>query len=189
MNANHLQGRMIVPEQPHWPGMRHLTIVFITAFLLSAGTIRALEADRHEPINIQADSALVNEKEGTSIYTGDVTIDQGTLHIAAHQVEIVTDGERVIQIIATAEADSEALAHYEQKPGPEDATVYADARKITYFVQEERLHLAGSASLRQNQDKFSGELLYYDVNEGTVNLTSSGEEGDRVKMTINPRKE
>lgn len=157
---------------------------------LVAADATALEADHKQPIHIEADSAMIEEKKGSSVYRGDVTIDQGTMHISAHQVEIITDRDdrdKVIQIIASADNEPDApLAHYEQQPNPDEDKVYADARKITYFVQEERVHLTGNARLKQLRDTFAGDLLYYNVNEGVLNLDSSGQEGDRVIMTINP---
>ena len=82
---------------------------------------------------------------------------------------------------------SDELAHYEQLPDDSDQVVYADARKITYLVQEKRLHLSGNATLKQIKDTFTGELLFYDIGEGIVNLNSGGKSGDRIKMTINPK--
>jgi len=159
-------------------------ILIITT--LYAGTLVGLESDRKQPITIQADDAILDEREGISIYRGDVTIDQGTLHISADQVEIIAEGDKVIQIIASGTEDRGSLAHYEQQPEEDEALVSADARKITYFVQEERVHLVGNARLQQARDTFSGELLYYNVNEGVVNLSGSGQK-DRVIMTINPK--
>ncbi len=156
--------------------------------LLSAAISNALENDRYQPIKIQADAAMVNDSSGTSIYRGKVTIDQGTLHVRADEVEILTADSEVIQIIAKADKDSDRLAHYEQQLNEDKDMVTADARMITYLVQEERLHLTGQARLQQVNDVFTGELLYYDMRRGIVNLNSSGEEGDRVNMTITPKK-
>ena len=147
-----------------------------------------LTADREKPIHIQADNATVDEVTGTSIYRGNVIIEQGTLLINADEVEVRTADSEVIQIIASAETDSTELAHYEQLPDDSEEKVYADARKITYLVQEERLHLTGDARLKQLKDLFTGELLYYDVNQGIVNLNSTGRPGDRIRMTLNPKK-
>lgn len=166
--------------------MTRLKALILTVAALYAGGIAALESDRQQPITIQADDAMLDEQKGTSVYTGDVTIDQGTLHIFADKVEIISDGDRVIQIIASSKGDNGSLAHYEQQPDAEEELVQADAHKITYFVQEERLHLAGNARLQQARDTFSGELLYYNINKGIVNLSGSKPE-DRVIMTINPR--
>jgi lipopolysaccharide export system protein LptA len=41
--------------------------------------------------------------------------------------------------------------------------------------------------LQQVQDVFTGQLLYYDLGRGIVNLKSSGG-SDRVNMTITPKK-
>lgn len=166
--------------------MSSLKVLVFYIAMLCASTVAGLDADRKQPITIQADDAVLDETKGTSIYRGDVTIDQGTLHISADEVEIIADGDKIIQIIATGKEETGSLAHYEQKPEENKDLVKADARKITWFVQEERLHLVGDARLVQAQDTFSGQLLYYNVNEGIVNLSGKGQ-GDRVIMTINPK--
>ena len=147
----------------------------------------ALETDREQPIRIQADAAIVDETKGASIYKGNVIITQGTLEVTADEVEIFTADREVIQIIAKTNKGSEVLAHYQQQSNEAMDMVVADARKITYLVQEERLHLAGDARLQQVQDVFTGQLLYYDLGRGIVNLNSSGG-SDRVNMTITPKK-
>jgi len=147
----------------------------------------ALETDSEQPIRIQADAAMVDEKQGSSVYRGNVIITQGTLEVTADEVEIYTADSAVIQIIAKADKDSDKLAQYRQQVNVEKDMVFADARKITYLVQEERLHLSGDARLQQVEDVFTGELLYYDLARGIVNLSSSGG-SDRVNMTITPKK-
>ena len=147
----------------------------------------ALESDREQPIRIQADAAIVDEKNGSSVYKGNVIITQGTLEVTANEVEIFTADGEVIQIIAKTEEDSELLAHYQQQVNETMDMVVANARKITYLVQEERLHLSGDARLQQVQDVFTGQLLYYDLGRGIVNLNSNGG-SDRVNMTITPKK-
>ena len=146
----------------------------------------ALESDREQPIRIQADAAIVDETSGSSVYKGNVIITQGTLEVTANEVEIFTADSEVIQIIAKTEKDSEALAHYQQQINEAMDMVVADAQQITYLVQEERLHLSGDARLQQVQDVFTGQLLYYDLGRGIVNLNSSGG-SDRVNMTISPK--
>ncbi len=147
----------------------------------------ALASDRDQPIRIQADSAVVDEVRGTSIYRGKVNIRQGTLKIDADEVELISANNEVIQIIASMNATSEGLAHYEQMTDESDQPVLADAKRITYLVQEDKIHLAGKASLQQMQDLFEGELLFYDLTKGVVNLNSSNDPDDRINMTINPR--
>ena len=148
--------------------------------------LSALESDQEQPIRIQADAAIVDETSGSSVYKGNVIITQGTLEVTANEVEIFTADSEVIQIIAKTEKGSEVLAHYQQQINEAMDMVVADAQKITYLVQEERLHLSGDARLQQVQDVFTGQLLYYDLGRGIVNLNSSGG-SDRVNMTIIPK--
>ena len=168
--------------------MRLTTKILLAVQLLCiTGHSSGLESDRFQPIKIQADSALVDES-GASVYRGHVVIVQGTLQVTADEVEIYTADDEVIQIIAKTDKQSKTLAHYEQQTNDNKDMVVADARKITYLVQEERLHLSGSARLQQTNDEFEGELLYYDIAKGIVNLNSGGE-SDRIRMIITPKKQ
>lgn len=166
---------------------KRLQLFVAAALMLLASSVIALETDREQPIRIQADAAMVDENQGASVYRGNVIITQGTLEVTADEVEIYTTDSSVIQIIARVDKNSDKLAHYRQQVNVEKDMVYADARKITYLVQEERLHLSGDARLQQVEDVFTGELLYYDLARGIVNLSSSGG-SDRVNMTITPKK-
>ena len=51
--------------------------------LLAAPLTFALPEDRDQPIRIEADEALRDEKQGFTRYRGHVKMDQGTLHIEA----------------------------------------------------------------------------------------------------------
>lgn len=152
--------------------------------ILLAALAHALPSDSEQPIHIQADAAVVDDTRGSSVYTGNVVIDQGSLHIEADEVRILTDeNDEVVQIIAR---NYGSLAHFEQQPNVDEDKVLADATTISYFVQEKKLHLTGSARLRQTLDLFEGELLRYDVGQGILNL-ERGADGDRIKMIIHPK--
>ena len=107
---------------------------------------------------------IADDQSGITIYSGRVTIDQGTLHIDADEVRVISNATEVVQIIK------------------------AHARLITYFTQQERIHLAGSAFLEQTNDTFRGELLHYDVASGTVDLKGGTKEnGGRVNVVLTPK--
>lgn len=146
----------------------------------------ALESDQEQPIQIEADAAMIDEANGNSIHKGNVVIEQGTLQLRANEVEIISSNNELIQIIASADGSGNKLAHYEQQTNDAGDRVLANAEKITYLIQEKRLHLSGNARLQQVDDVFTGELLYYDLEKGVVNL-DSGDSGERVKMQIKPR--
>jgi lipopolysaccharide export system protein LptA len=165
---------------------RWLFLLLLTGILATPESVKALSSDAEQFIHIQADAAELDDTKGSSVYRGNVFIQQGSLEIKADEVEIVTNDQEVVQIIANTNADSKKLAHFEQLPDGSEDRVYADARKITYLVLEERLHLSGNATLKQTEDVLTGELVYYDMSRGIMSLKSRGQD-DRIDVTINPR--
>ncbi len=160
--------------------------LFLLSLSLLSPVCLGLSDDQEQDINIQADAAMIDDIKGVTIYSGNVTIDQGSLHISADEVKVIMSKREVLQIVASMKPDSEKLAHYEQVPD-DNQPVSADARKITYFLQEKRLHLAGSAMLKQARDTFSGELLHYDLDRRVVDLKGGGKKsGGRVNIILTP---
>ncbi len=72
----------------------------LIAFLFS-GQVSALESDRDQDINIESNSMIADDQSGITIYSGRVTIDQGTLHIDADEVRVISNATEVVQIIAS----------------------------------------------------------------------------------------
>ena len=164
---------------------RPLVLLLLGAATSSVNVV-ALTFDSSQPIHIQADAAVMDDAKGSSVYRGNVIVEQGTLQIKADEVEIITSDRQVIQIIASTHADSKNLAHFEQLPDDSKDPVYAEARKITYLVQEERLHLSGQGTLKQTNDVLTGELIYYDIRRGIMSVKSNGQH-DRIGVIINPK--
>lgn len=145
----------------------------------------ALPEDRNQPIYIQSDRAERDERKGTTVYTGDVEIDQGSLHISADRVTIAMDGDQVTRIDALG-----APAKMHQKPSPEREPVYARATTIQYDVAREILTLIEKAAVTQEGSTVKGERIEYFVQEQRVKASSgSAESGaSRVQMVIQPRR-
>ena len=145
-----------------------------------------LESDQRQPIRIQADKAVITDKKGLSVYEGDVIIVQGTLQINAEIVEIKSQDRTILEVRARADGASIKLAKFKQTLSNEGEEIFAEAKKINYLVQEGQLLLNGQAKLEQREDVFSGEVLFYDMAKGIVNLESSSPQ-ERVNMTISPK--
>jgi lipopolysaccharide export system protein LptA len=139
----------------------------------------ALLGDSEQPIHIRADTAELDEREGTVVYRGDVRMTQGTVEVNADLVTIVLEDERVVRI--TAEGDR---AMYRQQIGEQGEPVTALARTIVYRTQEEQVELIGNAHLSQRQNEFSGHLIRYDMRAGRV--VAEGEEDEGVRMILQP---
>jgi lipopolysaccharide export system protein LptA len=139
----------------------------------------ALPGDREQAIYIQSDRAERDERSGTTIYTGDVEVQQGSMRITADKVTISMNGEEVSDITAAGKP-----ATLQQQPAADRQPVQASANNIRYDVTAEILTLVDSASVTQDGATVSGERIEYFLQEQRVK--ASGKE--RVKTVIPPRR-
>jgi lipopolysaccharide export system protein LptA len=155
------------------------------AGLLVSVAAGALPEDRNQAIYIQSDRAERDERKGTTVYSGDVEIDQGSLHISAERVTIRSDDEQVSEIVATG-----TPAKMHQKPAADREPVYARARTIQYDVIREILTLVEEAKVTQEGSTVTGERIVYYVQEQRVKASAgnaaSGQ--SRVETIIPPRR-
>lgn len=158
--------------------------VMVVCCTLGASSALSLPADRNQPIYIQSDRAERDERKGTTVYTGDVEINQGSLHIAANRVTIAMDGTQVNRI----DADGNPV-RMQQKPAPDREPVDARARTLQYDVQREVLILTGQASITQEGSTVNGERIEYFMQEQRVKASagSARSGSSRVQMVIQPR--
>lgn len=169
--------------------MKLLVIPLGLALLLAAINCRALTSDRHQSIHIQADSAVVDDKTGLSSYKGNVVVNQGTLQITAGEIQVTSKGNHVTKVVASSNKKTGKLAHYQQLPDDSKQLVQADAQQITWLVEERQLQLDGNATIRQSRDSsFSGAMIHYDVDNGTVTAQSSKKSQVETIFKPTPRK-
>ena len=79
--------------------MLKITTVFLLVFTFSSNVI-ALTDDSTKPINIQADSAEINDDTGISTYRGNVKITQGSTILTGDIVILETANKKVKKIIS-----------------------------------------------------------------------------------------
>jgi lipopolysaccharide export system protein LptA len=145
----------------------------------------ALESDRHQPLKIVADTALIDEKDGTAVYTGNVVLTQGTLKIAADNISITTAEGKVDKVMANGDP-----ALFSQVPEPNQAEVIAKAKSIDYLVREQTLMLKRKASIVQGENIFRGEEILYEIQSQRLQAlgqTADPKPGDikgRVEMIL-----
>ena len=71
-----------------------LLLYLWTAVLLAAApSAHAEKADRSKPINLEADTATVDDVKKVSIYEGNVILTQGTLQIRGNKLVVTEDAE------------------------------------------------------------------------------------------------
>ena len=145
-------------------------------------TVPALSADRAQPIHIEADSAVLKEKEGISVYTGNVTLRQGSLRLQGETMTVYNDGEHIKSIILSGDP-----ATIVQRPEGRDMDLHAESRRMEYRAADEQIILSDEARIWQADGKeFRSDRIIYNITTNTVNAGDAAA-GDRVHITFQPK--
>jgi len=142
----------------------------------------ALSEDADQPIEIEAESVLVDETTGFNEFIGDAEVKQGSLVMTAEIIQVQTNADGVETMIA--KGTIEKPAKYIQSQENQARLIEATAILITYDVNEGMIFLVGDAFLVQGFDSFSGDSLTYDINNDKVLVKGSEDGTKRVKFKI-----
>jgi lipopolysaccharide export system protein LptA len=153
-----------------------LTIIFFTTFAF------ALSEDAKQPIEIEAESVIVDETSGFNEFSGNAEVRQGSLLMTAELIQVQTNAGGVETMKATGTLDNPAK--YIQSQENQARFIEATATLITYDVNEGMIFLVGNAYLIQGFDSFSGDTLTYDINNDKVIVKGSEDGTKRVKFKI-----
>lgn len=136
----------------------------------------ALSTDRNQPINIEADSAQLDNLKGFTVYSGNVIVNQGTLQLFADKVTLTYNAEKQVQTII-AESNGQMVRFKQLLDNKEE--VRAQAKRMEYLAKDDILHLKQDAQVWKAKDTVSGQHIVY--NSKRAQVTAS--EG-RVKVMI-----
>lgn len=172
--------------------MRHLLTSFFAVLLTGFPLlVMALPSDREKPINIEADHAQMDDRQGVTQYKGDAILTQGTLKITGDVITFFYNENRELEK-AVAEGQ---LATYRQVHKVGDEPVRAKGLQMEYYAGEQKIYLIGDGYVWQSGDEFEGNHIEYDINRNQViansrPVTIGGEEkrsDGRVHVTIQPQ--
>ena len=153
-----------------------LLIAFVSALVF------ALPEDSKQPIEIEAQLVIVDETTGFNEFSGNVVVRQGSLLLSAEHIQVQTNNEEVVSMVA--KGSLEKPAKYIQSQENQARFVEATATQITYDVDKGMVFLVGQARLVQGFDSFSGDTLDYDINNDRVILKGNKYGTERVKFKI-----
>ena len=156
--------------------------LLILLMVFVASLVFALPEDVKQPIEIEAQSVVVDETTGFNEFSGDAEVRQGSLLLLAELIQVQTDNEEVVSMIA--KGSLEKPAKYIQSQENQARFIEATATLITYDVDEGMIFLVGNAHLVQGFDSFSGDTLNYDINNDKVVVKGSEDGTERVKFKI-----
>ena len=151
---------------------------FLTLFVLSSNAT-ALTDDSTKPINIQADSAEINDVTGISTYRGNVRITQGSMSLTGDIVTLETENKKVQKIISEGK-----LCTFKQKTD-DGRIINAEAEKMIYSITGNKIILTQNAKLTEAGNTFASDrIIFYTDREIVSAGSSSG--NDRVNITVFP---
>jgi lipopolysaccharide export system protein LptA len=143
----------------------------------------ALSTDKDQPINIEADSLEINDKQGITVYKGNVVITQGTVRLDAHTVTVHSPDQGARKMVAQGNP-----ARFKQRPDDKDVDTRAEAGRIEYFSEEDKLILLENAHIWQGGDEFSSNRIEFNTKNDTVNAGKEAAGGGRVQVIMQPKK-
>lgn len=154
--------------------------ICLSAMMMLPIMAQALPSDANQPIRLLADKATYVESTGVTTYSGNVTIEQGTLKIAADAITLNLDDKRSIK---TAVASGRP-ATMQQVVTKEKGLAKGQANKIDYNAVTGIVTLTGNAKLTQAGASFSGNTIRYSLKLGDVEANAGG--GQRVELILPP---
>ena len=144
--------------------------------------VAALEGDQEQPIYIEADSVELDDVKDTSVYIGNVQVDQGSMRILADHVTVQHKEDRRPRFI-TALGNP---VRYRQDVEGDKGEVHAQAQRMDYDADKDELTLIEQAVLTQANDLFSSDRIVYDRAHSQVKAGASAQGSGRVKITFTP---
>jgi len=159
-----------------------------------AHTAAALSTDKDQPIEVEADTAELDDIKNKSVYTGNVILTQGTIRMTGDKMTVYhTEDDELDTLIMEGEP-----ATYRQLPDDSDVYDEAEAKTIEYYELQNLVILIEEAEVRQEGLNMTGKRIDYDTELSQVKARSTakqepGQEAsggkERVKVILKKKKE
>lgn len=165
---------------------RLVEIALSIAMLLISWPGLSKTSDQNEAMEIKADSVEIQERQGISIYRGDVVIKQGSTLIKGELIHIYQTNNTIERI--TIEGSPASF----RQLNDDDNEILAQSLNMEYQNAEGILVLKKQAILVQQNNRFTSEHIVYNARKDIVQAGSnnSNENNDskqeRVTITIQP---
>ncbi|MDH5392722.1 MAG: lipopolysaccharide transport periplasmic protein LptA [Gammaproteobacteria bacterium] len=156
--------------------------LFIIIFVLPQTSV-ALNSDRNKAMQINAGKLVINEKQGTSLYSGTVKIIQGSRTITGESITIYTKTDDITKIVIKGKP-----ASFSQLNDKNEA-IKASGNEMIFYSDKDLLILTQNAVLQQKDNVFRSEKITYNTAKDIITAGTDTTENDRVKITIHPKED
>ncbi len=169
-----------------------MNILFRASFVLISCCIclnvYAEAADRDKPIELEADSVIVDDAKKISTYIGNVILTQGTLVIRADRLIVREDINGFQHSTSTGNPTT-----FKQKREGKNEYMSGSGRRIEYDGRMDKVQIYTKAWVKRGEDIVYGDYISYDANAeyaeviGGKKSESEGPSSGRVKAIIQPK--
>jgi lipopolysaccharide export system protein LptA len=120
--------------------------------------INAADTKKNEPIKVYARTIEIDDRTGTALYLGDVSLTDGVLSIKADKIEAkFVEGE-----IETFHAYGKPIT-VDNRPEEVEQEMRATADRLKYYVKGRKLDLFGNVTLLQGESELRCPEMHYDL--------------------------
>jgi len=160
--------------------MQQKNLNFLLLLMIFSAPVFALTSDKDQPIDLTADSADMNDEKGTSTYTGNVDIRQGSLRIQGDKVTVFHQGRDPQRFVANGKVRF-------QQTADDGKLIKGKADKVEYDMDSEYMQMTGNAWLDQGGDMIESDRITYDRVKSVVKGGSAAQGKQRVRMRLMPQ--
>lgn len=157
-------------------------IMALVGLLLVNSTARALEGDSEQPITIDSNSATYDDRQGTSIYEGNVIAVQGSMRMEANKLVVFVVAGAIDKLVATGDP-----VKFKQLPAPGKEEIKGRSLVAEYYPAKKLLVLIKQAVVWQGQNLSSSELILYDSQNSVIKAGENTSDTKRVHATFQPK--
>ena len=175
--------------KPAFPSIMGIIILFC---IIVSNSSFALSTDKEKDIEIEADTADMDDLNGITIYRGDVVVIQGSICMTGHTMTVHFDDDGEMELVIMQGNP----ATYRQLPDYSKVYDEAEALQMEYYSLKDYIILIDKAWVLQEGDTMTGARIEYDTvlsriiatgrtrtvktSDGSTQKKSDG----RVKITI-----
>lgn len=162
--------------------LRLMSVVSIVVTGIAIPTaINAADTKKAEPIKVYAQTIEIDDRSGTALYLGDVSLTDGVLSIKADKIEAkFVEGE-----IKTFHAYGKPII-VDNRPEEVEQEMRATADRLKYYVKSRKLDLFGNVTLLQGESKLRCPEMHYDLDARRFRAKGNDAQG-RCFISIQPR--
>ncbi len=170
-------------------------------FVLLAGALftaqlTALQSDQEQPIEIEADAAELDDRTGITVYSGNVIVIQGSMHLYGNKLTITYNDDNSLK---TANMLGKPAKFRQMPDNKAQGEIKGKGIKIEYLASENILRLTEEAELVQKGKMFRAYKIDYDTEKSKMiarkavagEVTPSGKtaakNAGRIKVILPPK--